>query len=206
MKSRKLKVCGLTEANQITELASNPTISFIGFIFYEKSPRYIGKDAVIPPKTNGEQRVGVFVNATKQEIKTTIRDYELDLVQLHGNETPKFCSDLINDGIIVSKAFGINAIEDLDQLKKYDNLGIVHFVLDTKTKNYGGSGEKYDWNILQHYDFATPYLLSGGIRPTDKEKLEQISLPNCIGYDINSQFELSPGVKCMELVESFIRG
>ena len=204
MTTRKIKICGLTQSEQIVDLESNENIAYTGFIFYEKSPRNACSLTVVPPKKSNVKRVGVFVNPSIEDIMDKINPFQLDMVQLHGNETTEFCEELIAKGITVSKAFGIAEAKDLDQLRPYDNIGIEHFVLDTKTIHYGGSGKQYDWDILLNYAFATPFLLSGGIGPDDSDKLKKFTPSKCIGYDLNSKFESSPGIKSLDLIQGFI--
>lgn len=198
----KLKVCGLNHAENIEAIERVQGVNYTGFIFVEKSPRNALHLDKLPPKNSSVSRVGVFMNATKEEIQAKIQAFDLDVIQLHGNETPEFCS-VIRNFSKVFKAFGIASATDLQTLKDYEEVCDA-FILDKKTPKGGGSGEKYDWQVLANYTYNTPFLLSGGIGLSDAPELSQLNLPNCIGYDVNSCFESSPGIKKVEEIALFI--
>lgn len=202
---RKLKVCGITTNEQVKALEALKDVDFIGFIFYEKSPRHALNFKPVAKTSPDIKRVGVFVNSDYTTITSMVDTYAIDHIQLHGSESTAFCEQLLNENFSVSKAFGISSTEDLKALSEYDQLGLDHFVLDTKTAAHGGSGMQYDWNILADYPYATPFLLSGGIRPEDAAQLNQLALPKCIGYDINSRFETAPGIKSIPTIQTFIK-
>lgn len=212
----KKKVCGLREINNIKKILElNP--DFIGFIFYEKSPRFVESEALINwIQTESElfetiKKVGVFVNTSIQTVLNNVHDYQLDYVQLHGDESPEYCAELKNywDHTSMRKAKIIKAFnidDDFDFLttnpyEKYCSF----FIFDTKSNQPGGSGRKFDWHKLSEYQNMTPYLLSGGIKPEDAVGLKDLNFPQMIGVDINSGFEESPGVKNPILVEAFFR-
>lgn len=200
----KIKVCGMKYPDNIKELGTLP-IDYMGMIFYEKSPRYIdnlnGSDVDTVPQA--VKLVGVFVDADIEYIAEKIVCYGLDIVQLHGNESPDFCKDL-NKTIPVIKVISVADASDLERAKQYE--GTVDYLLfDTKTPRYGGSGQKFDWNILNEYKGNTPFLLSGGISADDAEAIKKIKHPQFYGIDLNSKFEITPGQKDIQLLQQFIK-
>lgn len=199
----KLKVCGLNDLENIQAIESLTGVNYAGFIFVSTSPRNALHYDQLPAKSSMVSRVGVFMNATLEEIQAKKVAFELDIVQLHGNESPEFCQ-AVGSFSKVFKAFGIETAQDLEILKDYDEV-CQAFILDKKTPKGGGSGQKYDWNVLANYSFKTPFLLSGGIGLSNALELSKLNLPNCIGYDVNSRFESSPGIKKIEEIELFIK-
>ena len=195
-----IKVCGMTDGDNIREVEQlHPTM--MGFIFYEKSPRYCReKPNYLPELVN---RVGVFVDADSTFIKNQIFDFQLDYVQLHGHETPAFCQELKSTGIGVIKAISVNCEADLWIAEAYINI-CDYLLFDTKTPKQGGSGQQFNWNLLSAYKGPTPFLLSGGIGPEDAEKLKQFHHPMLAGYDLNSKFESSPGIKDVSKLKAFL--
>ncbi len=193
----KIKICGLKDPENISAVvALNP--DYMGFIFYGDSPRFVGDlslDALelIPSHIN---KTVVFVNENANTISSIIDQYDFDFVQLHGNETPAFCKSL-RDKAIVIKAFGIDNDFDFKQLDKYKNK-VDLFLFDTKTKTHGGSGIAFDWNMLDKYEMEIPFFLSGGLSLENIEAVKSIYHPQFYGVDLNSKFELSPGVKDIE--------
>lgn len=190
--------------DNIKELNKLP-IDLMGMIFYDKSSRYIngltGYDLFEVP-----QRIkltGVFVNADINYIAEKIVQYGLDIIQLHGNESPAFCNEL-NKTMPVIKAFSIADASDFEQAKQYEGVA-DYFLFDTKTTQYGGSGQKFDWSILAEYKGNTPFLLSGGISIDDVEAIKEIKHPRFAGIDLNSRFETEPGLKDIELLQQFIK-
>ena len=197
-----IKVCGIKHPDNISDLSKLP-IDFIGMIFYEKSPRYVNN--LHPEEINirGKELVGVFVNASETEIIQTTNKYNLDLIQLHGSESPEFCKKL-NETVPVIKAFSIAGASDFEQTKNYEGLW-GYFLFDTKTPQYGGSGQKFDWQILEEYKGNMPFLLSGGISVDDAEAIKKINHPRFAGIDLNSRFETEPGLKDINLLHQFIK-
>lgn len=198
-------------------------IDFLGFIFYPKSPRYTRKaipetELIADTATTARhddiecrkpQRVGVFVDETPQAIIAHIHNDQLDYVQLHGHELPEMIDHLkravISDNhhsLKVIKAFSISKPDDLLQTKAYEGIADL-FLFDTPTESYGGSGKKFDWQMLQAYDGHTPFLLSGGIGPEDIDRIHKFEHPQCIGIDLNSRFETAPGIKDVEALRRF---
>ncbi len=205
------KVCGLNSVNQLMQLDAMG-VEFGGFIFYPKSPRYILKHVqpVDLKRAKGQKinKVGVFVNETPDQVLKQVDDCGLYLVQLHGDETPKYC-EKIADYVTVIKAFRIRNDDDvLWKIKDYQDV-VDMFLFDTAGAAYGGTGEKFDWTILQNLSINKPFFLSGGIGPEDVSSLQEFArMPvakDLFSIDINSKFETSPGVKNMEMVQSFIQ-
>lgn len=189
--------------DNIQELILLP-IDMIGFIFYDKSPRYMNEIpdlSIIPPSIN---RVGVFVNESISSIKDIVKNYHLNYVQLHGEESSDFCKSLKDSGIKVIKAFPIKDKDDLHNTLSYEGY-CNYFLFDTKTSVYGGSGNKFDWKVLSFYKGNTPFILSGGISNEDTLEIKKIKHPSFEGIDLNSKFEISPGLKDIQKLKKFIQ-
>ncbi len=193
----KVKICGMKDQSQVNTLSK--LADYIGFIFYEKSPRFISKP--IPDTTNVE-RVGVFVNEHLDNVISTIQSEELNIAQLHGNETVPYCAE-VQKHCKVIKAFGIDDKFNFSELKSYEN-AVTLFLFDTKTPKHGGSGKKYNWDILKKYYGDTDFFLSGGIHPESLEEIKTLNHPKLIGIDLNSGFEISPANKNINAIKSFI--
>lgn len=194
-----VKVCGMTQGDNIRQVEALG-IDFVGFIFYEKSPRCVHEVPDYLPLH--AQRVGVFVNASYEEITSKAESFGLTYIQLHGNESPDLCQQLKEAGFKVIKAFSIASEADLNATTNYQEV-CDYFLFDTKTPAFGGSGQSFDWDILSHYTGATPFLLSGGIGLESVEALKRFAHPALAGYDLNSKFEVVPGVKEIDKVLSF---
>lgn len=183
---------------------------FMGFIFYKKSPRFYSEEAI--PEINSVQKVGVFVNALEEEILVKAKRYNLDLVQLHGNESAKFCEKLKenflenNLEVEIIKAFSVDEKFDFGTLKTYEE-NIDYFLFDTKGKLYGGNGMAFNWQILKNYTLKKPYFLSGGIGISEIKQLKTfLKTPEskyCFAIDVNSKFEIEPGLKDIKTLEEF---
>ncbi len=214
--SLKIKVCGMREAGNIAEIGALP-IHFMGFIFYEKSPRFV-TDAIEVLRSCPEDltRVGVFVNADIDYVLDKILEYELNAVQLHGTETPLYIHDLAvfmwkkhkiqpNIEVEIIKAFSVDEQFDFDKTKDYKGL-VNYFLFDTKTPNHGGAGIKFDWSILKKYEGETPFLLAGGITEHDVEAVLQLEseITQLYGLDLNSKFEIEPALKDEEKLKRFV--
>lgn len=196
-----IKVCGLRDNFQeVTALKPD----FAGMIFYEKSPRYVGLNdgGILRQKIPNVKKVGVFVNASEDYIFDNVLKYNLDFVQLHGGETVEFC-EKIRQKIPVIKAFGISSKEDLAIAQNYAQK-VDYLLFDTKTKGYGGSGVKFDWEILKDVVFETPFFLSGGISLESLPEIRALKINNLAGVDLNSRFELSPAKKDIEKLQQAI--
>ena len=194
-----IKVCGMREAENIREVEALG-IDLIGFIFWEKSSRYISKrPAYLPTKC---KRVGVFVDEDIESVKRIADDYALDYIQLHGHESSDYCAQL--QGLHLIKAISVSSRNDIATYKTYEGL-VEYFLFDTKCPSVGGSGQQFDWSVLSAYDGSTPFLLSGGIGPDDAERIKSFHHPQCIGIDLNSRFELAPGLKDVIKLQAFIK-
>lgn len=193
-----IKVCGiLDQANH--DALSHLGVDMIGINFYEPSKRYIGKQK-LEQKIN-QKRVGVFVNAELSLIASSVQEHHLDYVQLHGDENENFCRAAQQIASVI-KVFRITEEFDWHQTKGYD--GVAYFLFDTYTKAYGGSGKRFDWDSLDKYEGAVPFLLAGGITPEDANGIQNIDHPLFAGIDINSGFEDLPGYKNIDKVRSFL--
>lgn len=221
----------MRDARNIREV-SQLGVDMIGMIFYPKSPRYVEMQSshagIIPDYAKEDigvsdssensskdssktpARVGVFVDDMVQNIVTRVVNYHLDYVQLHGNEPREMCENLrstldpdIRPGIKIIKAISVSDASDIQKYKEY--VGAVDlFLFDTKCKTVGGSGQQFDWQVLEQYDGEVPFLLSGGIGPDDASRLHAFHHPKCIGIDLNSRFEIEPGVKDVEKLKGFL--
>ena len=174
-------------------------IDWIGMIFWPKSKRYVAEVPSYLPEHL--KKVGVFVDSTLDDILQHISNYQLDIIQLHGQESPDFAKALKPHTII--KAFNIEKADDLLQTEKYKGIA-DYFLFDTKGKMAGGNGQKFDWSVLTAYQGKTPFLLSGGIGPEDAESVRSFHHPRCIGIDLNSRFESEPGFKDINQLKTFI--
>jgi len=193
-----LKVCGITQAKQIEQLDRQNLADLIGMIFYPGSPRYVSEPMFKPAKA---RMVGVFVNASFDEIMYKAITYQLDFVQLHGDESPELCQAL-KAPLKVIKAFRVKDSLDIELINSYEGLCDL-FLFDTMTDLYGGSGKRFSWELLHSYVGSTPFLLSGGITPESAEELLKFKHPQLAGYDINSRFEIEPGIKNINDIERF---
>ena len=193
-----IKVCGMRDAQNIRDVESLG-VDWIGMIFWPKSKRYVAEVPSYLPEHL--KKVGVFVDSTLDDILQHISDYQLDIIQLHGQESPDFAKALKPHTII--KAFNIEKADDLLQTAKYEGIA-DYFLFDTKGKMVGGNGEKFDWSVLTAYQGKTPFLLSGGIGPEDVESVKSFRHPRCIGIDLNSRFESEPGFKDINQLKTFI--
>lgn len=222
-----IKVCGMRDTENIRAV-SELDIDLMGFVFCQTSPRYVmmisSQAGIIPDyseerlrKGRGEntpvsriKRVGVFMDDMPQSIVTRVYNYDLDYVQLHGDESKEMIENFrrtvdpdIKPGIKVIKTISVGCKDDVQKYKHY--VGVVDmFLFDTKCECAGGSGEQFDWSVLDNYDGDIPFLLSGGIGPDDVEKVKAFKHPQFAGIDLNSCFETEPGVKDVEKLKKFI--
>ncbi len=197
----KIKVCGMRDTENIQALASLK-LDFMGFIFYEKSPRFVADELDIEllnslPKDI--KKVGVFVNASMEYILNMARKYNLNYVQLHGNEMPEFCKSLRLKGINIIKAFQIDNSFIFSMLNNYKP-HVDFFLFDTKGEQMGGNGIPFDWQLLKKYDGEKPYFLAGGIDLANAEAIENL-IPKPYAIDVNSKFEISPALKDIHKLE-----
>ena len=208
-----VKTCGLRKPSNIQSIYELD-INWIGLIFYQKSPRFVGGHEDLLPfleKEKTPKRVGVFVNETFASILETVSRYQLDYVQLHGGESAVYCSTLkrmmaedLDREVGVIRAFRVSRAFDFAVTVDYEPF-CDYFIFDTKAPQvYGGTGHKFDWSVLDRYEGKTPFLLSGGIRPDDAKAVLEVTHPALAGVDLNSRFEIEPGLKDVELLRSFI--
>lgn len=201
----KIKVCGLRDTENINDLAELP-LDYMGFIFYEKSKRYVGKDFntdLLKSIPSHIRKVGVFVNESVAEILALAKKYQLDVIQLHGDESPEVCQLIKDSGLEVFKAFQLNEAFQFEVLDSYHKK-CDYFLFDTKSEAYGGSGRKFNWQVLEKYKGETPFFLSGGIGSKDVEAVKAFQHPKLFGLDVNSGFEDSPAMKNVLLVKEFV--
>ena len=195
-----IKVCGMREADNIHEVEALG-VDWLGLIFWPKSSRYVSERPDYLPQH--AKRVGVFVDEAVDTVKKKADAYALDLIQLHGSESPDYIRALKVSCSII-KAFSIATADDLEQTKDYEGL-VDYFLFDTKGPSVGGNGVQFNWDVLKDYHGQTPFLLSGGIGPDDAERIQAFHHPQCIGIDLNSRFELSPGLKDINKLKQFIQ-
>ncbi|QPH39466.1 phosphoribosylanthranilate isomerase [Pedobacter endophyticus] len=206
MKDLKVKVCGMKLAANIAAVAALRP-NYLGFIFYDQSPRFISDVSAelikyIPAEI---KTVGVFVDEDIETVKKKVNQYQLKAVQLHGKEAPEYCRELKTDfnNLEVIKAFGVDEDFDFALLNAYVD-SVDYFLFDTKTKAHGGSGKTFDWKILAGYSLHKPYFLSGGIDLEHTEAIAKINDPRLYALDVNSRFEIKPGVKDVDKINEFI--
>lgn len=199
----KIKVCGMRDVENIRAVAAlHP--DYMGFIFYEKSPRYVGSEFGLPVDLDSSiNRVGVFVNHTKTFIKEKVVTHKLDYVQLHGEESVALCEELKSEGIRVIKVFRVDEDFDFNSTKPFEDAADF-FLFDTKGKHYGGNAAPFDWSLLTRYNQAVPFFLSGGIRLENVGQLNGLSSLNIHAIDINSGVEDQPGFKNINKISAII--
>lgn len=202
----KVKVCGITSVAQLGALQSMGA-DYAGFIFYQKSARYAGEKLEAHQKEIGTfaiQKVGVFVNEELEEVKRKIRRFHLAAVQLHGDEDAPYCKELMQHTQVI-KVFRLKDDTDIEKETAPFMDASHYFLFDTDTKDYGGSGRQFNWNVLQSAAINKPFFLSGGIGADDVEKIKAFQHPFLYGVDVNSRFEVAPGIKKMDVVQQFLK-
>lgn len=232
MKNLIVKVCGMRDGENIRQVAELG-VNWIGMIFWDKSPRNVtmipthagiipDRSSILQPGVSMQpfKRVGVFVDEMPQNIITRVVNFKLDLIQLHGHETPTLIRNLrrtldpdIRPGIQFIKAISVSTRDNIDAYKAYDGL-VDYFLFDTRATEPagspadsvlpGGTGTHFDWTVLADYAGETPFLLSGGIGPEDAERILAFHHPKCIGIDLNSRFETEPGMKDIQKLKTFL--
>lgn len=195
----KLKICGMRDAANIADVAVLQP-DYLGFIFYEKSPRFVGADFNMPDLPNGVKRVGVFVNEKTENIFQCIERYKLDFVQLHGNETVRECDVLHTKRVKVIKAFSVDDGFDFDVTKSFETY-VHYFLFDTKGKYFGGNEKTFNWSLLRRYNQAIPFFLSGGISPENISAVRELQGLNIHAIDVNSGVEEHPAFKNVSKVK-----
>lgn len=187
------------DSQNIRDVLKKVAPDYMGFIFYEKSPRNAEGIldetllACFPPET---KKTGVFVNADLNFILGKVKTFGLQAVQLHGNESPEFCNQLMIKGLEVIKVFSVEKTFDMSILKSYDRVA-DYYLFDTKGKKHGGNGEKFNWEILKDEAINKPFFLSGGVDIDDLSAIKELQLqnPKLYALDVNSRFEFSAGLK-----------
>lgn len=211
---RFIKVCGMRDASNIRAvehlLDSSlhqerlGSVPLMGFIFWPKSSRCVSERPAYLPTLC--KRVGVFVDASIEEIRQKVQEYDLNIIQLHGSESPASIRQLrsvCGDSIATIKAFNIATADDFSKTETYEGIA-DYFLFDTKGKSVGGNGEKFNWSVLAGYTGNTPFLLSGGIGPDDAELVKAFQHPKCLGIDLNSRFEIAPALKDVAALRRFL--
>lgn len=199
----KIKVCGMRDPHnleQVCDLAPD----LIGYIFYKGSKRFVGSSpdpSLFSIPGPGIKRVGVFVNEELLQVKRAIELYHLDAVQLHGKEPAEYCRELAREGLELIKV--LDPYGPDPGFREFKEL-VDYFLFDSAGQGKGGSGEKFDWKILEKDPLASPYFLSGGIGPGDAEMIRSMQLPGMMGVDVNSRFEVSPGLKDVTGLKEFM--
>ncbi|MEO6523664.1 MAG: phosphoribosylanthranilate isomerase [Mucilaginibacter sp.] len=196
----KIKVCGLRNPGNIEAIAELKP-DYMGFICYDKSPRYVSETLAQALRNvpDGVTKTAVFVNESKEKIGQHIANFGFNSIQLHGDESPDFCT-YFRDKVEVIKAFGIDDSFDFTKLDDYTN-SVDLFLFDTKTVGYGGSGKAFNWDVINKYTLNKPFFLSGGISLDNLEQIKQIKHPAFYGVDLNSKFEIEPGLKDVQKLE-----
>jgi phosphoribosylanthranilate isomerase len=201
----KLKVCGMREPDNIRQLVGQIQPDWMGLIFHPASPRYVDSIAAEQIREIKVSKVGVFVNAVVSEIEEKIQDFGLSTLQLHGGETVDIVSEIKEKtGLEIFKVFSVDEHIRWDSMEAFLPY-VDYFLFDTFTKSYGGSGKTFNWQLLQDYPFDKPFLLSGGINIDHIDAILNLksSVSQMAGVDINSKFEIKPGLKDVNIISEF---
>jgi phosphoribosylanthranilate isomerase len=198
----KVKVCGMREPENILEVSALSP-DFLGFIFYEKSPRYVGMDFQIPVIKKNINKVGVFVNHDFDFIMKQVDRLGLNHVQLHGHETPALCEHLRSDELKVIKVLSVDPTFDFKSATQYAD-HIDYFLFDTKSSSYGGTGKTFDWSLLRNYRLSIPFFLSGGLNPENIGQINTVDHKLLYAIDLNSGVESIPGRKDISKLKSVL--
>jgi phosphoribosylanthranilate isomerase len=205
MNELKIKVCGMRDPENMFGVAV-ALPDFLGFIFYPKSARFVGNEFSAEQLENipaSTQKVGVFVNELPENVIEICQKLNLQVAQLHGNESAEYCRQIKASGLAVFKAFSVDDSFDFEQLSGYADV-CDYFLFDTKGHLPGGTGQKFNWALLKNYTGSIPFFLSGGIGPDDLEAIRNFEHPRWCGLDVNSGFEIAPALKDVEKVQQFI--
>src|SRR5687767_1782585 len=175
---------------------------FMGFIFYRDSPRFVGEDFVIPDRISPQtKRVGVFVNESSTNILRKVKDYQLDFVQLHGDEPVAQCRELRKEGLGIIKVFPVDDNTNFETTNNFKD-AVDYFLFDTKGKYYGGNARRFNWQILSRYDQEVPFFLSGGITPDHVEEIRMLRDYNLQAIDVNSGVEIAAAYKDVNKIKA----
>jgi phosphoribosylanthranilate isomerase len=202
----KVKVCGMTDIGNVIEV-TEAGADYLGFIFFSGSSRFVGvspDESLFARIPENISKTGVFVNDDREKVMMLAGRYNLDAIQLHGDEPPEYCSALQKSGYKVIKSFGVSLDFDFSNLIPFMEV-CDYFLFDTRLPGHGGSGMKFDWGKLTDYKMEKPYFLSGGIGPADIHLIKGIRHKSLYAVDINSRFEVSPGIKNSAAVSKFIK-
>jgi phosphoribosylanthranilate isomerase len=199
----KIKVCGMRNQENIAAL-SDLGVDYLGFIFYDKSSRS-AVDLDFNVESNELIRTGVFVNEAVDFVQKKIKDYKLNAIQLHGDESPRYCKALIQKDLSIIKVFSIGESFDFESIKDYEEY-CDYFLFDTKGKERGGNGIVFNWSLLENYKGTNPFFLSGGISPESIDAVKAFKHKKLFGLDLNSKFEIEPGLKNIDQLKLFIDG
>lgn len=200
-----IKLCGMRHPDNIRQIDQLGTVDWMGFIFYPPSSRHVSQVPDYLPQHC--RRVGVFVNATHEEILQRQASFALDIIQLHGHESPDYCRELrhrLKAGTRLIKTVQIATQKDLEDTHRHEGLA-DYFLFETKSNSYGGSGQQFDWHILHRYQGQTPFLIAGGIGADDAARVKAFHHPRWVGIDLNSRFEIAPALKDPQRLQAFIR-
>ncbi|WP_439882842.1 phosphoribosylanthranilate isomerase [Pontibacter sp. MBLB2868] len=201
----KIKICGMRDPENIRQVAMLLP-DYMGFIFYDESKRYA--EGHITPELLAElpesiKKVGVFVNASTEVMKEAIEMYDLNAIQLHGRETPRQCTEVGELGVEVIKVFSVDDKFVFENALLYETCA-DYFLFDTRGKDYGGNGFPFDWELLKNYLSPKPYFLSGGLNLENLKQLSKVR-PKPFAIDVNSGFEIEPGLKNMDLLKELMQ-
>lgn len=196
----RLKVCGMRDAGNIMQVAALQP-AYMGFIFYPKSPRYVGEDFQVPADlSKAVRKVGVFVNETTEQMLLQVNRLGLHYVQLHGHEPVEQALELKGKGVKVIKVFSVDDDFDFGTTTPYQE-SVDYFLFDTKGKYFGGNAQVFNWEVLKRYDQKVPFFLSGGIGPENAGNIKTLSGMNLHALDVNSGVESKPGLKDLGKIE-----
>lgn len=198
----KIKVCGMKFTPNREQVEALDT-DLLGYIFYGPSSRFVGEHPDPGLFNSDKPKVGVFVDANAFEILGLAKNFDFEFIQLHGKENPMTCKLLKDQGLKIIKAFPLDEKFKFSSTQRYEGI-VDYFLFDTKTEKHGGSGKKFNWEMLENYKGETPFLLSGGIGPDDAKSIKKLNHHQLAGIDLNSGFEDKPGIKNIEKLENFI--
>lgn len=196
-----VKVCGLTQQDNLNRVI-DAGAHWVGFNYYPKSPRFLHGDTVLLSHDETIKRVGVFVNEDIEKVLAMAERHSLDIIQLHGGESSEYCRTIRKD-YPVMKVFSIDKNFQFESCTQFDFCDF--FLFDTKSKAFGGSGRKFEWNKIQEYNMNIPFIIAGGIKASDIKEINTLCHNKLLGIDINSGFETKKGIKNPGRIESFIK-
>ena len=191
---------------QQMQTLENMGVDLMGMIFFPKSPRFVdGEDGCSGCVPKRIAKVGVFVNADLATVVATVKKYNLSFVQLHGGEDVDFANTVKkHTGVGIIKAVSVSGVDDVKNLSVEWESVADYMLFDYKCAVYGGSGQQFDWAVLDEYSLDLPFLLSGGVGVDDAEAVKKIKHPRFAGVDVNSKFEISPAYKDIEKIKTFL--